>query len=291
MSYIDEIKITIPSQTIELVYLQKIFLMCQNVAAVNENTLECTNDKELKPTISLVTTNGIDPTISFITKPKLEKDSFWVGRMPMGFNLKDVSINNKITTKPVVETKSDQIGEYLEVKWPQGTYSQLSFQQLYNRLKNKLTKIDHIGININPNLLPKDKYTKMKKMVAEQTYLCDYFQGKEWPFVIPTTLIERNHPIKAGVNRDPKFEFVYDFAYPYPEIQIDLQTSMPPKDVLHLFPPPYGYYDPTPLTGGYCSSVFIYTGWPHVSLRMDLRFYVPSSNLTDILLTKCKRVG
>jgi hypothetical protein len=290
MSSINDIQISVPANTVELEYFKKILEMCKNVSIVDENSIKISSSKKLKPTISFVTETINNPSVSFITNTHLEKESFWVDKLPVGFNLKKTSLNSKISEKPIVANTSDSIGDYLKVKWSNATYSQLNFKQLYNRITNKLLYVDHVGININPRLLSKEKYEKMKKMVADRTYLSDYPYGREWPFIIPTSLAERKHKVETGINRDPKFEFVYDFAYPYPEIQLDIQTSLPPKDILGLFPQPYGYYDETPITGDYCSSVFIYTGWANVSLRIDLRFYITAKNLTDSLLNEGQRV-
>ena len=103
-------------------------------------------------------------------------------------------------------------------------------------------------------------------------------------------MTEQQQGINISTKRDPKFEFIYNFAYSYPEIQLDIQTNLSPKETLVLFPPPYGYYDSNTKTGDYCSTVFIYTGWKNVSLRIDLRFYVQNFSTVDWLLSKGSRV-
>jgi hypothetical protein len=191
---------------------------------------------------------------------------------------------------PSILVKSDHGGEYLEVKWPFATYDQLNFKQLYERIADQVISLDHVGVNINSRLLSKIEYEKLKKIVSESSCLCDHPSQKEWPFIIPASPEERQQGINTGVKRDPKFELVYGFAYPYPEIQLDIQTKLSPKETLALFPPPYGYSNSDPVTGDYCSSVFIYTGWQNVSLRIDLRFYVPNFSHTDWLITEGSRV-
>ena len=185
--------------------------------------------------------------------------------------------------------KSDALGDYLQVAWPFATYNQLNFQQLYDRVSNKIAFLDHVGVNMNPRLLSKAKYAKMKKMIASASCLYDYPFGKEWPFIIPASKKEQEEGIKTRIKRDPKFEFVYDFEYLYPEIQLDIQTILSPKETLAIFPPPYGFNDPNPITGDYCSSIFIYTGWKNVSLRIDLRFNIPNANSTDWLINYGKK--
>lgn len=290
MNNINDIKISIPENTVELKYLQKILTMCENVTVIGKHSIQASSDKELKPTITFVTETVSDPSVSFITNTRSEKESFWIDKLPIGFNLKRTSVDSKTSEKPQITKMSDGIGDYLQVSRPEATYSQLNFKQLYGRIIHKVISIDHVGININPHLLSKEKYEKIKKMVAERTFLSDYPYGKEWSFVIPTSLVERRQKIKTGVKRDPKFEFFYNFNCFYPEIQLDIQTNLSPKEVLGLFPQPYGYYDPTPLTGDYCSSVFIYTGWPNVSLRIDLRFYIPNFSHTDFLIKNGSRI-
>lgn len=290
MNSIDDIRISIPENTIELDFFQKILGVCKNSTVTDKDSIQISSNKKLKPIVTFATETVSDPSISFNTNTYLENECFWVGKLPVGFNLGKTSLNSETSKKPLVTNMHDNIGNYLEVKWPNATYSQLSFKQLYYRIKNKLLYVDHIGININPHLLSKEKYKKMKRMIADRTYLSDFPYGREWPFIIPTSSEERKQKIKNGIKRDPKFELVYDFVYPYPEIQLDIQTTLAPKEVLSLFPQPYGYYDSTPITGDYCSSVFIYTGWSNVSLRVDLRFNVTAKNLTDTLISEGRRV-
>jgi len=286
---IDNIEITIPAKTIEFDYFLKILAMASNIKVVNKSLVKATSDHNLKPTLTFVVKPTDDPSFSF-TGHNLEKDCFSVGKLPICFNFNKPIIGSVNSKKPIIFVKSDNTGEYLQVKWPFATYTQLNFQQLYNRVVDKVVSLDHIGVNINPRLLPKARYEKMKKITAGSSCLYRYPTKQEWPFIVPASLSEQQEKIKTGIKRDPKFEFVYNFSYPYPEIQLDLQTSLPPKETLALFPPPYGYYDPDPKTGDYCSSVFVYTGWANVSLRIDLRFYIPNFSSTDWLLSKGSRI-
>lgn len=290
MDNINDIKISIPENTVELKYFLKILTMCKNITVIDKHSIQASSDRKLKPTTTFVTETVSDPSVSFITNTHLEKESFWIDKLQIGFNLKRTYMNPRAPEKIQLTKISDNIGDYLQVSRPEATYSQLNFNQLYDRITNKVVSIDHVGVNMNPYLLSKEKYEKMKTMVAERTFLSDYPYGKEWPFVIPTSLVERRQKIKIGVKRDPKFEFFYNFNSTYPEIQLDIQTNLSPKEVLGLFPQPYGYYDPTPLTGDYCFNVFIYTGWQNVSLRIDLRFYIPNFSHTDFLIKNGSRV-
>jgi len=286
---IENIEIIIPEKTIELDYLLKMLAMCNNAKVLDNSSVQATSDQRLKPTITFVAKTAADPSFSF-TGSGLEEECFYVGKLPIGFNQSKLETSLPNAKKPLITVKSDDTGEYLQVKWPFATYNQLSLKQLYTRTLEKLVSLDHVGVSINPRLLPNARYEKLKRMVAGSSYLCDYPSGKEWPFIIPASLAEQQQEIKVGVKRDPKFEFIYDFAYSYPEIQLDIQTNLSPKETLALFPPPYGYYDPNPETGDYCSSVFIYTGWRNASLRIDLRFYIPGFSSTDWLLSKGSRV-
>ena len=289
VSIINNIEVVIPEKTIEFEYLLKILAMCNNAKIFNNSLIQATSDSKLKPTITLVTKTVKDPSFSF-TGFGLEKECFYIGKLPMGFNLNRSTANSSNPKKPLIVIKSDNIGEYLQVKWPFATYNQLNFKQLYNRLADKVVSLDHVGVHINSRLLPKARYKKMKKIVAGSSYLCEYSTKEECSFIIPASSTEQQRGMKTGVKRDPKFEFIYNFKFFYPEIQLDIQTSLSPKETLALFPPPYGYYDPNPKTGDYCSSVFIYTGWANVSLRIDLRFYIPDFNSTDWLLSNGSRI-
>ncbi len=287
--FIENIEVALPKKTQDLKYLLKILKMCNNIKIHSNSLIQTTLNKKFKPTITFTTKATKDPMLSF-TGPKLDKESFNVGKLPIIINSDYQETNSKATEKPSIITKSDKIGKYLQVKWPFATYNQLNFKQLFNRITTKVTSLDHVGVNINSRFLSKSRYKKMKKIIANSSCFYDFPHKKEWPFILPASLLEQQKGIKLGIKRDPKFEFVYNFAYPYPEIQLDIQTNLSPKKVLALFPPPYGYYDPTPKTANCCSSVFIYTGWANVSLRIDLRFYTPNYNWTDWLINTGKRV-
>lgn len=288
-SIINNIEIVIPEKTIEFEYLLKILAMCNNTKIFDKSLTQATSDHNLKPTITFVAKPTKDPFISF-TGSGLEKECFYVGKLPISFNLNNSTTDPDNIKKPIIFIKSDSIGEYLQVNWPFTIYNQLNFKQLYSRVADKIVSLDHAGLHINSRLLLKARYKKMKKIVAGSSYLCEYPTGEEWPFIIPASSTEQQRGIKIGVKRDPKFEFIYNFKYFYPEIQLDIQTSLSQKETLTLFPSPYGYYDPNSKTGDYCSSVFIYTGWANVSLRIDLRFYIPDFNSTDWLLSNGSRV-
>lgn len=282
MSLIDNIEVAIPEQTVEFESLLKILA----IARSNPN-------KQLKPQISLVTKKINNPALNFTGKD-LKKERFYVEKMPIGFNETRKTSSYQKQKPPLIQVKTDQWGEYLQVKYPFATYttySQFNFKQLFDRVGNKIVALDHVGVNINPRLMPKSKYEKMKKIVSRASWLCDYPFEKEWPFIIPATAKEQEQKtIKTGVNRNPKFEFAYDFKYPYPEIQLDIQTNLSPKETLARFPKSLGYYDSTPVIGDYCVNVFIYTGWAGVSLRIDLRWR-SNINLTDQLITQGLRVS
>lgn len=289
VSTIDKIEVALPKDTIEFNYFVKILSQCSNVAVSNDQIIQASSGNNLKPTLSFSQSTSPDPSVSFVTNTGLEKECFWVGNLPLGFNLGQTIPSSKNRANPVLATKSDSAGEYLQVKWPFATYNQLTFRQLYDRINDAVISLDHVGINISPRLLEKSKYKQLKDMIAGSSYLVDYPTAKEWPFIVPTSLEERQNKIKIGIHRDPKFEFVYGFSHPYPEIQLDFQTKLSSKDVLSLFPPPYGHYDSDPQTRPYFLSTFIYTGWGSASLRIDLRFYAPDFELTDWLLTDGKR--
>ena len=279
MSLINNIEIAIPDQTVELESLLKILAAAQS----NPN-------KQLKPQIYFVTKKINSPTLSF-SGEDLQKECFYVEKLPIGFNAAPFADNYPDSKKPLIQIKTDREDEYLRVKYPFATYSQLNFKQLFDRVGDKIVSLDHAGVNINPRLMPKTRYEKMKKIVSHSSFLYDYPFGKEWPFIVPATAKEQGQKtIKTGINRNPKFEFVYDFEYPYPEIQLDIQTDLSPKETLARFPKPLGYYDSTPVTGDYCVNIFIYTGWAGVSLRIDLRWR-SNLNLTDQLISQGSRVN
>lgn len=241
------------------------------------------------PQVNANVTNNSDPAIQVLSDSVI-KEKYSVG------NLK-VSINNEIPIqedidykKPKLKKLSDKYGDYLKVDWGFGVYHQLTFEELVRRLKSHIIGIEHIGIEINENLLQKEKYLKLKKTLASESFMYDFPFNKEWPFIIPVTKDEFSKDKITNEDRFPKFELVYDFKYNYPEIHIDLQTDLPAKEILKLFPSPYGYYDDNPIEGDYCVSVFIYTGWRSVSLRVDIRFYIPEFNLTEFLIKKGARV-
>jgi len=287
-NFIQNLEITIPEKTVELEYFFKIMGMCSNTKIKSPALIEATSNPELLPTTSLAIKPTNDPAISFQGK-ELGNDKYFIGKLPIGFNLtnENSAINLK---KPKITIKADAVGDYSKIEWPYATYTQLSFKQLFERINNKVTGLDHFGIHINSKLLPSDRYEELKKQVAQSAYLIDYPHGYEWPFIMPASVEEQQNGIKAGMTRDPKFEFIYNYKFRYPEIQLDLQLNIHPKEVLALFPKPYGYYDPDPVNGDYCSTVYIYTGWNNVSLRFDLRFYIPNFSSTDWLIENGKRI-
>jgi hypothetical protein len=268
MSVIDDIKIAIPEKTIDVEYLLKILAACNY------------SNRKLKPSITFVTKPVVDPSFSF-TGFDLKPECFYVGKLPLMFNMEAPKVNSGKRIKPSIIIKKDTVGEYLKVKYPFATYDQLNLKQLFERVGDKIISLDHVGVNINPRLLPKSRYEKMKQIVARSSYLCD-FPEKEWPFIIPT--------FSGKPHQGPKLELVYDFVYPYPEIQLDIQTNLSRKETLALFPLPYGYHDLTPITGDYCVNIFIYAGWANVSLRIDLRWASNNFNLTNWLLDHGSRV-
>lgn len=279
MSLINNIEVAIPDQTVELESLLKILSIVQS----NSN-------KTLKPQISFVTKRINSPTLSFVGKG-LQQECFYVEKLPISFNSALPTYSYPDHKKPLIQIKTDSGGEYLKVQYPFATYSQLNFKQLFNRVSDKIVFLDHVGVNINPRLMSKTRYEKMKKIVSHSSCLYDYPFGKEWPFIVPATVQEQGQKtIEAGINRNPKFEFVYDFEYLYPEIQLDIHTNLTPKETLARFPKPCGYYDSTPVTGDYCVNVFIYTGWAGVSLRIDLSWTRPNFDLTDCLINEGLRV-
>ncbi len=256
------IEIAIPKQTFEIEYLLKILDKIY---------------KQRKDSTSVITfsTKPIaDPQIN-IRNLGTESANFNIGGLPISFNSEITEKNQKPSMHPEIKTQNDNNGEYLEVKWPGATYNQLSFKQLHERIGKDLTYLDHVGININPRLLPRSCYVHMKEILSESGYLWD-FVSREWSFLV--------------FDNNPKFEFVYDFQHFYPEIQIDIQTDIEPRTLISMFPQPYGYYDPTPFYGDYCVSTFIYTGWSNTSLRADLRFKVPNFDHTQWLHDNCRKV-
>ena len=288
-SLLDNIELTIPADTYDYDYLEKILLSCKNVKEDTFLGIIATSNPELKPSITFVQKKTLDPSFLF-QGAGLEKRIFYVGKLPIGFN-KNVALTNlKPAQKPTIETKKDNVGEYLQVTWPFASYPQLSFHQLFNRIKNSVESLDHVGIHIHPRLVSNTTYKELKRIISQSSCLYDFPTGKEWPFIIPASIDEQKKEPKQGIKRDPKCEFVYNFTYLYPEIQIDIQTRLSPKETIALFPKPYGYYDPDPKNGDYCVSVFMYTGWRNVSLRVDLRFFIPGFSSSDWLIKNGKRV-
>lgn len=290
MSDITNIAVAIPAATVDVNSFFELLECCSNASRLDAGTVLLNSNPEFTPTITIDRKNSSDPFVSLATNTNKEFEKYNVGGLHIGFNLGTPRSQKNRSTVPTIESKSDHVGEYLEVRWSSNTYNQLTFKQLLTRVSNHLVFIDHVGVNINSKLLPRENYDKLENMIAARSYLSNYPTGEEWPFIIPTTASERSSSVSTGQNREPKFELVYDFEYPYPELQIDIQTDLDAKDVVALFPPPYGYCSQL-VEEDYCVRCFIYTGWQRTSLRVDLRFKNDHFNLTDWLLKANRRVN
>lgn len=247
---VKKIKIGLPKYTYKGEFLERFL--------VNPGTLDQT------PEIEFGKIKKNNPVISFINGGTEKK--FNIGEMELGFNLK-IKEDPVFLVQPVVEELNDKEGKYLLVKWPKANYYQMDLEQLFTRLNGHIKWLDHVGVNIYKPLMKGNEFDELIKILAKSTKLIASPVNKNWLFVVP-----------EGQKIGPLFEIVGDFKFPYPEIQIDIQTDLSAKEVIKMFPKPYGYYDPDPILEDYCVRVFVYTGWKNTSLRIDIRFQIADPN-------------
>ncbi len=266
---IKSVRTVIPEGTEKLEYFRKIIEDCETKFSNRAN----------KPRVVFeIRPNLLNPFVSF-DDDQAESDLFRVGKMEIGFNLK-VSDNKEVEEAgPELDILEDNHGQYLKVRWPNSSYYQLNFELLYKRLRGHIISLDHAGININPKIIKPGEFDRLINKLAKSSELVVHPANTNWYFIVPELK-------ETG----PYFELVGDFKHKYPELQIDIQTNLSPKEVIEMFPPPYGYYDANPKTGDYCVSVFIYTGWQDTSLRVDIRFKVDKPNWKEWFIREGKRI-
>ena len=232
------------------------------------------------PKIEFNKSKGNDPKVIFCDD-SISQKHFDVGKMELGINITAKESKKELRLQPKVEVLSDTNGGYLLVKWPNNSYYQMDLEQLYQRLHGHIKWLDHVGINVNPLLMGKDKYNNLLSSLAKSTFLIASPVNNKWIFVVP-----------KAKEIGQLFELVGDFKFNYPEIQIDIQTDLSAKEVINMFPLPYGYHDPDPVREDYCVRIFIYTGWKNTSLRVDIRFQLadPNWKWKEWLLEEGKRI-
>lgn len=249
-------------------YLFRLLIQLKNIKKSANNLIG--HSKSLLPKTVFIRTPINSPQISF----EIEGDNkkIWkVGNLIFGFNLTNPKKEKEVKQSQSIEILTDEVGSYARASIKGKNYYLLSLKQLFGRLKNNLLELNHSGMNFGPEILSKSDYLAFKKSLAKHSNLYNYPTGEEWPFIIPATKKEYSTDIKdETVNRNPKFELVYSKYHPKPLIQFDIETKMTKAKLLKLLPKPYGISFPG--LENYFRTVYIFTNWSDVVLRLDLRF-------------------
>jgi hypothetical protein len=157
--------------------------------------------------------------------------------------IRSVTAKHKIRVIEQGETllktkKQDNVGEYIEILSENKTFSLLSMDELFKRLKTHIVRIDHTGINIPTKVISKEQWDDFIKKVAPLSNLYRYPTGEPWLFILPATAKEQREDITDfRLGREPKFEIVYDDYSPIPTIQIDIESDLSREEVEKLLPP------------------------------------------------------
>lgn len=167
--------------------------------------------------------------------------------------------------------KQDTLGTYFELHFSSSIIYRLPMDELIQRLKGHIVRIDHTGINIPSALVPNEAWQHFIHSVSQHTNLYKYPTNDVWPFILPATEEEFKTDITQFVSgREPKLELVYDTYDSHPTIQIDIETDLTRTEIEQLLPDPYGISFPE--VADFFHSVYIHHEWPGVAIRFDLRF-------------------
>lgn len=256
--------------------LFRLFSELNNFSIITEGEVQTNLEKNLLPKTKIVFSKINYPLVSFNTIDNANPNSVWYAKkFIFGFNITKIKTDksdNENQPKYICKKLLDNVGEYIQLSNKIKNYYLLTPEQLLNRVSEKLSAMNHTGINIGPRLIDKTDYLKYRTMLGELSNLYKYPTGEEWPFIIPST----NEEFLNGVtdetkNRNPKFEIVYSHYYDSPLLQFDIETKLTKEEVLKILPEPYGIS----FEGleNYFRTVFVYTGYSDdVVMRFDLRF-------------------
>ncbi|UKS64440.1 hypothetical protein [Rossellomorea marisflavi] len=146
----------------------------------------------------------------------------------------------------------------------------LTIEEVKDLLGEIVSGIDHIGVNLPVNMLPRRQWEGLKQDLSKGTALYRY-PGHEWPFILPTTDVEyQSGQIECHSPRGPKFEWVYDEEAREPVIQLALRTSAERAKVEKLLPGPKAYSIPGLET--HFRSVNVRSPWKGIGLRVDVYY-------------------
>jgi hypothetical protein len=167
--------------------------------------------------------------------------------------------------------KHDILGEYFELHASSSIIYRLPMDELVKRLKGRIVRIDHTGINIPSALISDEPWKQFIRNVARQTNLYKYPTTDVWPFILPAAPEEYKTDItQFPIGREPKLELVYDTYSLIPTIQIDIETDLTRPEVEQIFPAPYGISFPD--LADFFRTVYIHHEWPGLDIRFDIRF-------------------
>lgn len=273
MNRIEKIEMRFPNysefEIKENEFLFKILSQLGNAEKADNDIISC-GESGLSPSICFKKSKINNPQISFISSEDL-KDSWKFGDLRLGFNLPETEETKETRKEEKYKRLSDKVGNYIKLSLGNKKYDILTLEQLFKRFDGKLISLNHAGFNIGPDLLPEQDYFSFRKKMAERSNLYKYPTGEEWPFIIPSTDGEFNNDItNETIDRNPKLEIVYSKFHGKPLIQLDIDTNLSKDKVMELLPPPYGVsYDDLK---DFIRTIFIFTDWLGVILRIDLRF-------------------
>jgi hypothetical protein len=167
--------------------------------------------------------------------------------------------------------KQDSHGVYYELHAGANTIYRLDIQEVADRLKSHIVRIDHTGFNVPSVLISQKFWKQFVSNIAKQSNLYQYPTGEDWPFILPATPVEYAADISQfPVGREPKFELVHDTYSSVPTIQIDIETDLTRIEVEELFLEPYGISFPE--LADYFRTVYVHHPWPGLAIRFDIRF-------------------
>jgi len=148
--------------------------------------------------------------------------------------------------------------------------SKLSIQDIKNKLKGHVKRLDHTGINLPSSLYSKKDWNDLLKYLSSVSNLYNYPTGEPWPFLLPSTIEENLNEISNfTILREPRFEIVYDNYTNVVTIQIDVETDLSKFEVETLFPKNQGIYFSS-LEDTFKTVYLDYTD--SINIRLDIRF-------------------
>lgn len=151
---------------------------------------------------------------------------------------------------------------------------------LFHQLQDRLTGIDHAGLNIPASALDKSEWDAAMAKIGSISNLYHY-PGEDWPFIIPASESEFMTDItQFTAKRTPKFEFVYDAYTNKPVFQFAMETKMARHEMEEIFPEPIGFSIPG--LEDIFRSIIVQSPWDSsIGVRFDLYYVTEATGLSD----------